>query len=464
MPLSLWTTPGSRTRAHLVRRSISVLIVILLAPGILQAAATEPPDAAELLRRFEQQLLSDSPPADVLGISRELARLRAAKSPVLRLRQSSSWNFGEVAGLGLGGSVSALLSDPEVEAQEALLAQRLLLAQHNARSERLDRLREFRRTLRLLAHLEEVEALLAGHRSRLLAQQPEWLALEREVFGVYGAGTDPATAVDSGQDQSGAGLATATRLEDAQLGYLEVVQALERARGERYLLTRAIEVRAGLEPLQLEGVEIGRPPLPAAGPPTLECGANEATASDEAIRAGLLLEEARLASRAEAARTLPQISLELSGTAYYQTSQSARDPWRGDLNASIRVLLPATDGASGEAQVGVGPAGLSQELALSWPPRGGEPQESALSAEADYLEALAEARLAAIRSQRSLLDARATLQLRVLELSRAREVLASSGGDMRSVNAVAQAELALLNAQLEFDLARIEAAAGCETR
>ena len=465
----------NRLRSRLpIRRSLSVLIVILLGPGVLQASAAELIDAAILLQRFEQQLLSDSPPPDVRAIDRELGRLQAAKSPVVRVRQSSSWNFGEVAALGLGGSVSTRLSDPEVEAQEALMAQRLLLAQHNARSERRNRLREFRRTLRLLAHVEEVEALLAAHRSGLLAEHPEWLALEREVFGVYGAGTDLGTAVRARQDRSGSDLATAAggrsgarsaappRLEDAEIGYLEMLQALERTRGERYLLARAIEFRAGLQPLQLEGVEIGRPPPPAAGTPVLECGANGATASDESVRAGLLLEEARLASHAEAARARPQVSLELSGSANYQTSQSTRDHWRGDLRASLRVLLPATKGVSWEARVEAGAAGLSQELNLSWPSRESGSQVRLPEAEEDYLEALAEAGLAATRAQRALLDARGRQQLRVLELSRAQALLASGGGAMRSVNAVAQAELALLNAQLEVDLARIEAAISCK--
>lgn len=476
--LRLGNNFAKRLAAYLLNwRCPSILVLIMLAPGVPQVAAAEPPTAADLLHRFERQLLFDPPSADVVDIGRELARLRAAEVPVVRLQQSSSWNFGEVADLGLGGTVTALLSHPEGEAQEALMAQRLLLARHNARSERRHRVREFRRMLRLLAHLEEVEALLAGLRSRLLARQPQWLRLERDLFGKQRFGIDPATAVHARSDGSAAGLATAARLADAQIGYLEAVQALERTRGERYVLARSIEVRAGLEPLELEGVNLGRPPLPAAGR-ALQCGvnesvnegANETVTSDETIRAGLLLEEARLATRAEAARTRPQVSLELSGSAHYRTSHSVRDPrsrdWRGDLSASLRVLLPATAGVSGEARLRAGPNGLNQELALNWPPRrsprGSAPEESAAGAEADYREALAEARLAAIRAQRALLDARGRLKLRVLELSRVRASLASSGGDLGSVKAAAQAELGLLNAQLEVDLARIEVGASCD--
>lgn len=391
--------------------------------------SAEPLDAEALLRAFGERLSAEPAGEDTGLVALELARVRAAQRPRLSVRQSSDWTFGGEATIGIGAAVTVPVLDPEAAAQELLVRQRLALAQHNDLAERQRRVYEFRRSLRLLAHVEEVVTALERHRRDLLALRPRSRDLE---------GTEPGVPLD-GQD----------------LGYLEVIQALERARSEHALLLELVSANVGIGVDRLAESVLGRPPMPGT---ELNASLEECkVAFDEARRAQLVRRTTSYSAALEASRTRANASLDLSGDLSYRPAAGSSPSWRGDLRLALRVALPSGGPMSGKVTLAVTPSGLGQELTVSWPVE--HRARSAAGEDAEYQRALDEARLAVLRAVAARDDAETRVALRRLTL---RSELSSAGGASASrLNAVAQARLALLNAELDFDLAVLDLAETC---
>ena len=397
--------------------------------------------SARLLALFEERILTAPTEGDVSAVSAELERLGASRLPRLRLAQRATWDLDELQAVSLSASVDWGISDPMAAAQRELTAQRLVLAQHNARFQREARIREFRRTLRLLAHLNEVETLLTHHRARLLTLRPRL----RELEGLVSA-----------SNVAGGGV----HLDAQRLSYLEMVQALERTRRERELVQSIVAARVGLDPADLAGVALGRPPIPPIppmGPEEVGCLADKEYRSAETLRAQLVLKEARLARNVEETRAMPRVSLDLNGNARYAPTDPS-SPWQADVRLALRVALPATSGVSTELAAEVTPSGFTEELSIGWPPAASESFDMEAARQA-YRQTLERSKLDALRSLKTLQDARDRLRLERAEFSSVSA--AASAGELGYANAAAQAGIALLNAELEADLAAIEAAAYC---
>ncbi|MEX2534058.1 MAG: hypothetical protein WD273_00540 [Trueperaceae bacterium] len=390
--------------------------------------------AAVLLERFEERLLSEPGQEDVGMLERELERQELARQPSFSLRESSSWDLGQVFEVGVGGSVSLPVSNPEAVAHLALGEQRLLLARFNANSQRSRRREEFLRSLRLLAHVEEVEALLVEHRRQLLKLRPEWSAVETDSFDI----PDP-----------------------ARIGYLEMIQALARTRGERVLLAQSIAYGARVDAARLANMKVGRPALPHVPG---ELGIAECSHSSEEVRrVEFLLHEEQLASQVDASRGLPKAQLDLSGGLRYATGVLGNQPWNGDFRLALRVVMPTATGVAAELDFDVRPDRLGQAFSLSWPRDVGPSRPPVGDPEEVHRGVLEESRLRAMRVSQTFRDASARRRLRELELMSAQVALTQMGAgqDPALLAARAQAELSLLNAELEVDLARIELTSIC---
>lgn len=425
-------------------------------PSALLPASGRHPSAAELLADFERRLLDEASGADIERITLELERLEAAALPSLRFRQRAAWDFGDLVELELGTTLTWEISDPQGDAQMALVAKRLELAKHHDGVQRSSRLREFQRSLRLLAHLEEVELLLSRHRRQLLALRPHWLGLERQLSS-FVSGSGPAEVAGGGR---GRGTEPGAGFGAEQIAFLEVVQALERTRRERSLLLLSLARRTGFDPAELEPSPLGRPPLPEAAPLLAGCMENGSFETDETVRAELLFEEALLAVRADSARSQPKVTLELSANGRYRNSTFSR-PLNADSRLALRVSLPAGSDASGQISLAATPAGLSQEANVAWPAATAATGDGTDAAARNHRHTRERARIDVLRRLAGLQEARDRFRLRRLELAVAKRSLDSRDGQIELLGASAQAELALLNAALEVDLALIEIASDC---
>ena len=395
-------------------------------------------NSARLLELFEERLLAAPSAGDVAAVTAELERLGESRLPRVRLAQRATWDFDELQAVSLSASVDWGVSDPMAAAQRELTAQRLVLAQHNERVQREARIREFRRTLRLLAHLNEVETLLTHHRTRLLTLRPRLRELE---------------GLDSARDVAGGGV----HLDAQRLSYLEMVQALERTRRERDLVQSIVAARVGLDPVDLAGAALGRPPVPPPGSNEVDCLADQEYRSAETQRAQLVLEEARLARKAEESRAMPKVSLDLNGNARYAPTDSS-SPWQADVRLALRVALPAASGVNTELGAQVTPSGFTEEISIGWPPAAPVSFDMDAAHQA-YRQTLERSQLDALRSLKALQDARDRLRLARAEYSSVGAL--GPARELGDANAVAQAGIALLNAELEADLAAIEAAVYC---
>ncbi|HEX7004278.1 MAG TPA: hypothetical protein VF168_08830 [Trueperaceae bacterium] len=404
--------------------------------------------SARLIERFEQRL-REAEGSDVTAIAAELERMRAAGSARLRFTQRSDWEFGERLDLGFGASLSWSLLDPEAELQRALTAKRLELARHDQSSRRADLVREFERTLRLVVHLEAAEELLARHRQQLLESHPGWRSLDEVALG-------------ESDDEGTSGRSQGSGLDAQRIGYLELEQALARTRRERSLLLLAVAEQAGVDPNELSTASFELPAAPAVDPEV--CVLREPFETSETIRAELLLEESLLAQRLDDAVRLTQVTLDLSGNARHSGSSEARRGWSGNLRLALQVALPAGESVGSDLSLAITPGGLSQELSIGWPAPNVESPGSADEATSTYSRMVESARLDALRDLMVLYGARERLRLREAELAVARRASLGSASDLSLLNDAAQAELALLNAQLELDLALMAVAAHCPER
>lgn len=411
----------------------------------------DPPtlDAAKMLARFEEILAGEPAGEDYLRVAGDLEYQRRSHLPRIRLRQDSSWTFGGGAGLGMGVVLAIPVHRPDSVFLRQLAEKRLELVEHNIQAERNRRLDEFRRTLRLLAHIEEAEELLAGHREELLLIRPEWRSLEQ------GRARDDGRPLEENRGS--------TAVSREQLAYLEIVQALARTRRERTLLLGLVAARLQLPESRLAQVRVGRPP-PRPGGDWLALAIDCETSNDEIERAELMLQEAQISRAADGASAQVRVDLDLSGDVTYRPQSEFMPAWQAGLSASLRVELPASARVSGAVTVEGTPDSLSQELTLSWP-RSPAPYAEGGGGEAElsYRKTIGEAKLAAVQARHALEDAGDTLRLRRIELA---GVNASSSrpGAARGPQVLstrAQARLALLNAELQHDLAVMEVLQSC---
>jgi hypothetical protein len=388
-------------------------------------ATAEPWETGLLLERFEERLAAELEGPDVAMLAAEVRRQGEELLPSLRARQSSQWDFGGAAGLALGGSLSVPVVDPARQAQLSLALQRQRLARHNEQSSKRRRLEEFVRTLRLLAHLGEVEAILVEHRSGLLAARPDWERL----------------TLDS---QAG----------PLEIGYLEVLRALRQTRSERRLLLELVATRLELEPDALIDARVDRPAIGSAANGT-SCDAG----SDELIRAGLVLEESLLARKASAAMDDTAITLDLSADARYRSGPTV-EPLAADLRLALRVELPPIGPTSADVRVELTAGGVAQLAELSWPARSAEIEVE--DPRREHRRSLAEVRLAELRAADAVEAGHELVKLRELVLHAAEDALEQSAEPtMDQLAAWSQARLGLLNAQLERDLALLELSGPC---
>ncbi|MEX2543384.1 MAG: hypothetical protein WD314_16380 [Trueperaceae bacterium] len=423
------------------------LLALLLSVG----KAAEPLDAASLLRTFSDRLNAEPASEDVGLVAQELARVRADRLPEVRVRQSSAWSFGESFGatagsspggtpvgggaLGVGAAVTVPVLDPEAAAQELLLWERLVLAEHNDLAERQRRIYEFRRSLRLLAHVDEVAAVLERHQRELLALRPRWRALQGA-----GASTPP---------------------DGQYLGYLEVAQALERARRERALLVELVSGNVGIGVDRLAGSMVGRPPLP--GTEAIESLDECTVAFGEARRAQLVRQAASSSAAADASRGKTRASLDVSADLHYRPAAASALAWQADLRLALRVALPAGGPTTGAVTLDVSPTGVGQALTLTWPAKPGPlpaTQSSDAREDAEYERSLSEARLTVLRAVAARDDAEGRVELRRLTLQSELSEVGEAEQPGR-LNSVARARLAVLNAELDLDLAVLNLAETC---
>jgi hypothetical protein len=452
-----------RRGASVARRCGSWLLLgLTAAPGAAAQAQSAAPDRAapstvpavaatfgeaaigeadRLLALFVERLSLEPEGEDVRLVAGDLASAEAWSVPAVRLRQSSTWhygtvNYGTVGEIGVGVTLTLPLLDPEGAAREELLARRLELARHNAAAERDRRAHEFLQTLRLLAHVEEVVEVMEEHRRGLDGFLPELTGL--------------ALRPDTGP------------LDLQQLGYLELLQSLQRARGERTLLWKLVAARTGQERSPGSPFRLGRPSLPAVETAGTECR----DGNEDARRAELVRRQAVAVAAAEAARQEAHISLDLSGDLRYRfPSDGTGEPWLADLRLSLRASLPPLAGArSGVLTLDASPTGIDQTTVLDWPSSTGAAKEAAgEGADLAHRRSLEEAELALSRALVARDDANSLLALRgtALASADARLVRAGVRAGPAELEAVSQARIALLNAELELDLALIALAEAC---
>jgi hypothetical protein len=442
--LGLTAAPGAGAQAQSAAPDRTAPSPVPVVAAIFGEAGTA--EADRLLALFLERLSLEPEGEDVRIVEGDLASAEAWSVPAVRLRQSSAWNFGTVnygtvnygtvGEIGVGVTLTLPLLDPEGAAREELLARRLELARHNAAAERDRRAHEFLRTLRLLAHVEEVVEVMEEHRRGLDGFLPELTGL--------------ALRPDTGP------------LDGQQLGYLELLESLQRARGERTLLWELVASKSGVAPPSGGSFRLGRPSLPAAETAGTECR----DGNEDARRAELVRRQAVAASAAEAARQEAHISLDLSGDLRYRfPSDGAGEPWLADLRLSLRASLPPFAGArSGVLTLDASPTGIDQTAVLDWPGSAGAMREAAgEGADMAHRRSLEEAELALSRALVARDDADSLVALRgaALAAADARLVRAGVRAGPAELEGVSQARIALLNAELELDLAVIALAEAC---
>lgn len=422
---------GISGRGAAGRISLLILAIVAMAGPLTRADGAQPMGAAALLELFDNRLQEESEGEDVTRVEADLAGLRAARQPNLRLRQSIRWNYSGRPDLGLGFSLAVPLLDPEHLAREAQVEQRLLLARFNDQSQRQRRRIDFRRKLRLIAHLQEVEEVLAHHQRTLLERRPGLLELQRERSGV---------------------------IDQEELAFLEIAQALASSERERQLLLEWVARQVGLTGEELAAAQIGRlPPAPAEELEHEACLGH----NDQLQRAELVQRETLLAAQAEAAVAHTQVTLDLAGDLGYEGSASGIAPdsaWRADLRLSLRFGLPNVAGLAPGLSLRASPADVSQEVTVQWPPPAAARPDLLSGSERAYRQARDEARLEAMRAFGNWRDSADRAELRGLSVVRAEQALSAGGRTAVPAleQAVAQAKLALLNAELERDLAALE--------
>jgi hypothetical protein len=411
------------------------------APPRSAATAREGEPLADRLLQLFLRRLSDEPESEDVGlVAAELERTRAAGRPGVRIRQSSSWPFDLGGRVGLGVTLTVPLSDPEGTAQEDLLRWRLELALHNAHSERARQAHEFRRTLRLLAHLEEVVFVLDAYRPRLAESLPEPPSL---------AAASPPPELDS-----------------RQIAFLEMEQGLQRARGELALLQELVALRTGLEVELLRSGRVGRPAGPAGPASESACLAG----TDDSRRAELVLRQAEASTAAARARQEARVTLDLGGDVSYRFApRGAGEQWQADLRLSLQASLPPVGGASPGLTLDGRSTGIDQQLTFDWPGPAASPVEPEDAAARRYRRSVEESRLAVSQAAaaRDVAAARVALRRAVLVGMRAPldpYAPPADGGEPHELKASSQARLALLNAELELDLAEIDLAEACGVR
>lgn len=426
-------------------RSTLVVVGFLLSCHALTARA---PLAEELLRLYEQRLAADRLGGDVVLLEGELKRARAALEPTLRIRQGASVGFtaGPALAADLAASLSIPLSDPEAVAHASLMQRRLELAEHDHAFERSRRLFDFRRTLRLAAHFEEVGGVLDDNRRKLLSLRPEWRELE-QVTGI-------------------------SRLSSEELGYLELVDALVRARAELQLLLGSISASTGVREAVLETAGIGR--LPPRRPFTDSDASACLTEGTAMRRARLVHLENGAGAATEISRRLPSVRLDLTADVGFDAA--AFEPLRAGAQAALQVALPPSPAMAGAAPLWTVTADterISQEASLSWPAPASEIEpERAGSVDRTFRQAVLDAELGIRRLVASRAAAEATLRLRRLALH-SLDSRSGSGAmtgeppgmtepfDVGLLVAVARARLAVLEAELDLDLAALELLQSC---
>jgi hypothetical protein len=392
-------------------------------------------EADRLLAIFLELLWLEPEGEDVRLVAGDLESAGAWSTPAVRLRQSSSWNYGSDGEIGVGVAIAVPLLDPQGAAQEELLANRLELARHNAAAEHDRRAHEFVRTLRLLAHVEEVVEVVEEHRRSLDVLRPELAGLTLQ----------PATAPLDGQ----------------QLGYLELLQSLRRARGERALLWQIVALKTGVAAPSGGPLRLGRPSLTRLDAAEEACREG----NEDARRAELVRRQAVAAGAAEAARERTQLSLDLSGDLRYRfASTGVGEPWLADVRLSLRASLPPLAGARSGLTLDARPGGADQVATLDWSGSPAKIRETAGDeADLEQRRSLEEVELGLSRARVARDDATSLVGLRRAALVAAEAALASPGVRVgpADLEALSRARIALLNAELEQDLAVIALAEAC---
>lgn len=433
---ALTRPPASREAARVLS---AVLVLGCLTTG---AAVGNGPDSGALLTAFAERLRAEPPGEDLRRVALQQEAEAAAMTAKLTIRQSSSLavDGSGALDLGLGASLAIPLYDPGGVANAALARHRLELARHNQASDRRARLEEFWRTLRLLAHLEEVEGVLGRYRSEMLDQVPGLSQLESGPLPLLGP---------------------------TELSYLELAQAWSRARGERELLAGLVKQQAGL-PDDAGLAQVGRPPAVTAPAAAGDCR----TAGDEESRALLVLEEASLEVAARQADLEPVTVIDIAGDVSYSTGargalnyRTARreQPWVAGVRVSLRTRLPRTLPLNGQLGIEWSESGLRQEFNLSWPPGPAVHFPDLEAARQEYARSAATQRITMERLSVAVEHAEGHLRLKeaVFDSARTEAEARAAGVAGPSHAALAQAQIALLSAQLELDLANLQLAFAC---